>query len=145
MRRGVPVGPVDEVVGRLKFDAVAVEGVVEFVVVLAATEETAIALFGGFVVVAHVCAAAGAPGDTAASLLGVLQVGVDGVDEAARGGTVPVVEGQGGGNVGVRELEAWGVVSNVLPVLLVLLLPFRVVGRQLLVLRLRRRVVALVR
>ena len=66
-------------------------------------------------------------------MFSVLQLGVDGVDEAAHGSFVSVVEGQRGRDVGVAEFERGGVVLAVGGVLLELLLAFGVVGGLLLV------------
>ena len=139
IRRKVPLRSVDQVAGTLQLNSVVFGRVLKIVVVLAPAQETFVALFAGLVVVVHVGPAAGAARNGAGRLLSVLQVRVDGVDEAAERGSVAVVEGQGGWDVAVGELEGRRVVLHVLGVLLKLLLLLRTVGRLLLVSRVRLR------
>ena len=129
----VPVGSVDEVVRILQLYSVIFDGILVLVVVLASAKEAFVAFLCDLVVVVHVGPTAAAPGDSRAGLLHVLEVAIDGVDEAAEGGPVLVEQGQGGGHVGIREFEAGRVVLHVVSVSFVLLLSFGVVDGLLLI------------
>lgn len=90
--------------------------------VIPAAEETLKAFLVSLVVVVHVGPAAGAARDGATRLCNVLQFRVDRVDETTHWCPIPVVEGQRGGHIAIRELKGSWIVFRILGVLLELLL-----------------------
>lgn len=95
--------------------------------VLSAANEAFESFLCALIIVGHVSSAAGTARNATSVLLYILELGIDGVDEAAHGRLVLVVETEGGGHIGIGELERRGVVLDVRGIWFVLFLFFGIV------------------
>lgn len=132
MEAGVPRRPVDQDVWIAALNVVAGGVVVAIEGVFPSAEEALEALLVHLVVVVHIGPATRTPRDGSPGPFGILQLLVDGSDEAAHRRAVSIVEVERVGRVGVGKLDGGGVVLRVFSVLLVELLALRVEGDTLL-------------
>ena len=123
----IPIGSVYQVAGVLLFDSIWVKSVIEVVVVLSAANEAFESFLCALIIVGHVSSAAGTARNATSVLLYILELGIDGVDEAAHGRLVLVVETEGGRHIGIWELKRRGVVLDVRGIWFVLFLFFGIV------------------